>query len=191
VAPLSPYTHQPTRRESMMLVSCSQDRTLQAGGLSTVTCCPLLVRGVCLGLEGAASVIRTLRSGSSFTGCSDRVSMGPPPAHCSDQARPGLGDRPPGQPSGSRQTSSSRRRLWVVWMSRCAAARGWPAVMLAQLDRLVSRWPACLSTIQVIPFSAAAVTCAAAGCLVHLLLFADPELPDIVYIEQLTQRGCT
>jgi transcriptional regulator with XRE-family HTH domain len=58
------------------------------------------------------------------------------------------------------------------------------AVMRAQLDRLAEMARLPQVTIQVIPFGGGGH--AAAGGSFTLLRFAEPELPDIVYIEQLT-----
>ena len=61
---------------------------------------------------------------------------------------------------------------------------GGRAVMRAQLDRLAEMARLPQVTIQVIPFGG--VGHAAAGGSFTLLRFAEPELPDIVYIEQLS-----
>ena len=61
---------------------------------------------------------------------------------------------------------------------------GGRAVMRAQLDRLAAMARLPQVTIQVIPFGGGGH--AAAGGSFALLRFAEPELPDIVYIEQLT-----
>ena len=61
---------------------------------------------------------------------------------------------------------------------------GGRAVMRAQLDRLAEMARLPQVTIQVIPFGGGGH--AAAGGSFTLLRFAEPELPDIVYIEQLT-----
>jgi transcriptional regulator with XRE-family HTH domain len=60
---------------------------------------------------------------------------------------------------------------------------GGRAVMRAQLDRLAEMARLPQVTIQVIPFGGGH---AAAGGSFTLLRFAEPELPDVVYIEQLT-----
>ncbi|MGF6886804.1 transcriptional regulator with XRE-family HTH domain [Nocardia sp. GAS34] len=61
---------------------------------------------------------------------------------------------------------------------------GGPDVLRAQLEHLVeaSSWPNV--TIQVLPYAAGGN--AAAGSSFTMLRFAEPELPDIVYLEQLT-----
>ena len=61
---------------------------------------------------------------------------------------------------------------------------GGRAVMRAQLDRLAEMARVPQVTIQVIPFGGGGH--AAAGGSFTLLRFAEPELPDVVYIEQLT-----
>jgi transcriptional regulator with XRE-family HTH domain len=61
---------------------------------------------------------------------------------------------------------------------------GGRAVMRAQLDRLAEMGRLPQVTIQVIPFGGGGH--AAAGGSFTLLRFAEPELPDVVYIEQLT-----
>ena len=61
---------------------------------------------------------------------------------------------------------------------------GGRAVMRAQLDRLAEMARLPQVTIQVIPFGGGGH--AAAGGSFTLLRFAEPELPDVVYIEQLT-----
>src|SRR5437764_1432942 len=61
---------------------------------------------------------------------------------------------------------------------------GGRAVMRAQLDRLTEMARLPQVTIQVIPFGGGGH--AAAGGSFTLLRFAEPELPDVVYIEQLT-----
>jgi Domain of unknown function (DUF5753) len=75
--------------------------------------------------------------------------------------------------------------LWAV-IDEAALTRpfGSPRVMRAQLDHLleVSRRPNV--HVQVLPFRAGAH--AAAGGSFTILRFAEPDLPDIVYLEQLT-----
>ena len=61
---------------------------------------------------------------------------------------------------------------------------GGRAVMRAQLNRLAEMARLPQVTIQVIPFGGGGH--AAAGGSFTLLRFAEPELPDVVYIEQLT-----
>src|SRR5512142_415685 len=87
-----------------------------------------------------------------------------------------------------RQDMLTRRERPQVWsvMDEAALRRpvGGRAVMRAQLGRLaeVARLPRV--TIQVVPFGREGH--AAAGGSFTILRFAEPELPDIVYIEQLT-----
>ena len=61
---------------------------------------------------------------------------------------------------------------------------GGPAVMRAQLERLVEMSKLRHVTIQVAPFSTGGH--AAAGGSFTVLRFSEPEVPDVVYIEQLT-----
>ena len=61
---------------------------------------------------------------------------------------------------------------------------GGPAVMRAQLERLVEMSKLRHVTIQVVPFSRGGH--AAAGGSFTVLRFSEPEVPDVVYIEQLT-----
>ena len=61
---------------------------------------------------------------------------------------------------------------------------GGPAVMRAQLERLVELAKLRHVTIQVAPFSTGGH--AAAGGSFTVLRFSEPEVPDVVYIEQLT-----
>ena len=61
---------------------------------------------------------------------------------------------------------------------------GGPAVMRGQLTRLAERAEQPGVTIQVVPFARGAH--AAAGGSFTLLRFGEPDVPDIVYLEQLT-----
>jgi len=76
-------------------------------------------------------------------------------------------------------------RMWSV-MDEAVLRRpvGGPAVMRAQLDHLseVARLPHV--TLQIVPFIRGGH--AAAGGSFTVLRFGDPDLPDVVYIEQLT-----
>ncbi len=75
--------------------------------------------------------------------------------------------------------------LWVV-LDEAVLRRpaGSPDVMRGQLEHLleISRRPHV--TIQIIPFQAGGH--AAAGGAFNILRFAEPDLPDVVYLEQLT-----
>jgi hypothetical protein len=75
--------------------------------------------------------------------------------------------------------------MWSV-MDEAVLRRpvGGPAVMRAQLDHLseVARLPHV--TLQIVPFIRGGH--AAAGGSFTVLRFGDPDLPDVVYIEQLT-----
>ena len=82
-------------------------------------------------------------------------------------------------------TSPGPPRVWSV-MDEAAVRRpvGGRAVMRAQLERLAEVAGLPQVTIQVVPFGRGGH--AAAGGSFTILRFADQELPDIVYIEQLT-----
>lgn len=76
-------------------------------------------------------------------------------------------------------------RLWTV-LDESALRRpiGGKDVMRGQLEALIkfSQYPNVV--LQIIPFSAGGH--AAAGGAFTMLRFADPELPDVIYLEQLT-----
>ncbi|HEX2314037.1 MAG TPA: helix-turn-helix transcriptional regulator [Thermomonospora sp.] len=76
-------------------------------------------------------------------------------------------------------------RLWAV-MDEAALCRpvGGRAVMRDQLRHLVETASRPGVTLQVVPFERGGH--AAAGGAFSILRFAEPELPDIVYLEQLT-----
>ncbi len=76
-------------------------------------------------------------------------------------------------------------QVWSV-MDEAVLRRplGGRAVMRAQLERLTEAASLPQVTIQVVPFGRRGH--AAAGGSFTILRFAEPELPDIVYIEQLT-----
>jgi hypothetical protein len=76
-------------------------------------------------------------------------------------------------------------RVWSV-MDEAALRRpvGGPAVMRAQLEHLAAAAARPRVTLQVVPFASGGH--AAAGGSFTVLRFAEPELPDIVYLEQLT-----
>ncbi len=78
-----------------------------------------------------------------------------------------------------------RPQVWSV-IDEGALRRpvGGAAVMRAQLKRLIEVTELRQVTIQVVPFSRGGH--AAAGGSFTVLRFAEPDLPDIVYIEQLT-----
>ncbi|MDN3353045.1 helix-turn-helix transcriptional regulator [Actinomadura sp. DC4] len=75
--------------------------------------------------------------------------------------------------------------LWVV-IDEAALRRpiGGAAVMFAQLQRLIDLSELPHVTIQLLPFNAAGH--AAAGGPITLLRLPEPELPDVVYLEQLS-----
>ncbi len=82
---------------------------------------------------------------------------------------------------------SSPPRLWVVMdetaLRRPAATIG-PAMMRAQLDRLIDATERPNITLQVLPFTAGLHP--AMHGLFYLLRFPDDEMPDIVYGEHMT-----
>jgi hypothetical protein len=82
-------------------------------------------------------------------------------------------------------TSPEPPQVWSV-MDEAALRRpvGGRAVMRAQLDHLAEVAGLPQVTVQVVPFGRGGH--AAAGGSFTILRFADQELPDIVYIEQLT-----
>lgn len=140
-----------------------------------------------LGLEGAASVIRTfelqfvhgLFQTESYARAVTLLGHKTAPAEEIDR-RVSLRIK--------RQdilASPEPPQVWSV-MDESVLRRpvGGRAVMRAQLDRLAAMARLPQVTIQVIPFGGGGH--AAAGGSFALLRFAEPELPDIVYIEQLT-----
>lgn len=76
-------------------------------------------------------------------------------------------------------------KVWTV-MDEGALRRpvGGPAVMRAQLKRLIEVAELRHVTVQVVPFARGGH--AAAGGSFTVLRFGDPDVPDVVYIEQLT-----
>ena len=76
-------------------------------------------------------------------------------------------------------------QLWAV-IDEAALTRpfGPPSVMRAQLEHLLELGAAPNITLQVLPFRAGAH--AAAGGSFTILRFAESDLPDVVYLEQLT-----
>jgi len=82
-------------------------------------------------------------------------------------------------------TSAEPPQVWSV-IDEGALRRpvGGPAVMQAQLKRLIEVTQLRHVTVQVVPFSRGGH--AAAGGSFTVLRFGEPEVPDVVYIEQLT-----
>jgi transcriptional regulator with XRE-family HTH domain len=82
-------------------------------------------------------------------------------------------------------TRSDPPRLWAV-VDEAALRRpvGGPEVMRAQLEHLIAATKLPNVTLQVVPFRAGAH--AALGLPFVILRFADPGLPDMVYLEQFT-----
>ncbi len=79
-------------------------------------------------------------------------------------------------------------RLWAV-VDEAALWRpvGGPKVMRAQIDRLIEATSMANVILQVLPFSAGAHP-AMVGAF-SILRFADAELPDVVYLEHLTNAA--
>jgi len=82
-------------------------------------------------------------------------------------------------------TNPEPPQVWSV-IDEAALRRpvGGPAVMRAQLNRLIEVAELPQVTIQIVPFGRGGH--AAAGGSFTILRFAEHELPDVVYIEQLT-----
>jgi transcriptional regulator with XRE-family HTH domain len=76
-------------------------------------------------------------------------------------------------------------RLWAV-IDEAALRRpiGGPAVMRAQLERLIAATGEPGITVQVVPFGSGGH--AAEGGAFTIMRFPEAELPDVVYLEQLT-----
>jgi Domain of unknown function (DUF5753)/Helix-turn-helix domain len=88
----------------------------------------------------------------------------------------------------ARQTLLTREhppRLWAV-VDEAALRRpvGGREVMRGQLERLIDATKLANVTLQILPFAAGAH--AAMVSAFSILRFADPELPDVVYLEHLT-----
>jgi transcriptional regulator with XRE-family HTH domain len=81
--------------------------------------------------------------------------------------------------------ASQTPRVWAV-IDESALSRplGSPAVMREQLARLIEVAELPQVTLQVMPFERGGHS--AAGGSFSILRFAEPDLPDIVYLEQLT-----
>ena len=140
-----------------------------------------------LGLEGAASVIRTFETQfvhglfqtEDYARAVTLLDHKPAPADEIDR-RVSLRLR--------RQevlANAERPQVWSV-MDEAVLRRpvGGRAVMRAQLEHLAEAARLPQVTIQVVPFARGGH--AAAGGSFTILRFAEPELPDVVYIEQLT-----
>jgi transcriptional regulator with XRE-family HTH domain len=140
-----------------------------------------------LGLEGAASVIRTFElqfvNGLFQTEAYARAvtSLGNKTASAEEIDRR-VSVRLKRQ---SVLTSPEPPQVWSV-MDEAVLRRpvGGRKVMRDQLAHLIDAATLPLVTIQVVPFDSGGH--AAAGGSFTLLRFAEPEVPDIVYIEQLT-----
>ena len=140
-----------------------------------------------LGLEGAASVIRTFEL---------QFVYGLFQTEAYARAVTSLGDKTASAEEIDRRvsvrlkrqdvlTSPDPPRLWSV-MDEAVLRRlvGGRKVMRAQLARLIEVASLPRVTIQVVPFAGGGH--AAAGGSFTVLRFAEPEIPDIVYIEHLT-----
>src|SRR5262249_24811346 len=81
-------------------------------------------------------------------------------------------------------TQTGARELWTV-LDEAALRRppGGPAVMRAQLEHLLEMTALPNVTLQIIPFDVGPH--AAAGGPFTILRFPEPDLPDLVYLEQL------
>jgi transcriptional regulator with XRE-family HTH domain len=139
-----------------------------------------------LGLEQAANVIRTYQ-----------VQFVPGLLQCEEYARSVIevghqGETPEEidrrvQLRMTRQkmlTEPGAPQLWAV-IDEAALSRpfGAPHVMRAQLEHLLEATALPNVTVQVLPFRLGSH--AAAGGAFTILRFAEPDLPDIVYLEQL------
>jgi transcriptional regulator with XRE-family HTH domain len=82
-------------------------------------------------------------------------------------------------------TRAEGPKLWAV-VDEAALRRplGGRAAMRAQLEHLLEISGRCNITVQVAPFNMGGL--AAAGGPITILRFLEPDLPDIVYLEQLT-----
>jgi transcriptional regulator with XRE-family HTH domain len=140
-----------------------------------------------LGLEEAASVIRNYE-----------VQFVPGLLQTADYARAVIQLGYPDAPEGELQRRTALRmtrqqmltrpdgpHFWAV-LDEAALRRplGSPEVMRGQIDHLLEAAELPSVTIQVIPFLAGGHS--AAGGAFSLLRFPEPDLPDVVYIEQLT-----
>ncbi len=140
-----------------------------------------------LGLEEAATLIRTYE-----------VQFVPGLLQTEDYARAVITHGNPGAPAeeierrvGLRMkrqqllTRAGAPQLWAV-VDEAALRRlmGSPAVMAAQLEHLIKASELSNVTLQVLPFHVGAHA-AEAGAFT-ILRFPEPDLPDVVYTEQLT-----
>jgi hypothetical protein len=144
-----------------------------------------------IGLEEAATLIRTFE-----------VQFVPGLLQTEDYARAVITQGNPGSPTEEverrvglrrqRQQLLSRSapdgsgpRLWAV-VDEAALRRpiGGRAVLRGQLERLIEASELASVTLQVLPFGVGGH--AAEGGAFTILRFAEPDLPDVVYVEQLT-----
>jgi len=142
---------------------------------------------VYIGLEGAASLIRTYE-----------IQFVPGLLQTPDYARATAGEGHLGTPSEEIERRVSLRmtrqrlltrpnppRLWAV-VDEAVLRRpiGGPAVMRKQVEHLIDLTQRPNITLQVIPFRFGGH--AAEGGAFSILRFPEPDLPDVIYIEQLT-----
>ncbi|MCK7622788.1 helix-turn-helix domain-containing protein [Streptomyces sp. RS10V-4] len=140
-----------------------------------------------LGLESAASVIRTYE-----------VQFVPGLLQTAEYARAvSLLGHPGATPEETEQRVALRLerqrlltlpdapRLWAILDEACLRRPlGGPEVMAGQLRHLLAMARLPTVTLQIAPFALGGL--AAAGGPVTILRFLEPDLPDIVYLEQLT-----
>lgn len=144
---------------------------------------------VYIGLEGAASLIRTYE-----------VQFVPGLLQTPDYARAVASRGEPGIPAEEVERRVSLRmtrqrllarsnpapaRLWAV-VDEAALRRpiGGPEVMRAQIEHMIAATKQPNITLQVMPFRFGGH--AGEGGAFSILRFPEPDLPDVVYIEQLT-----
>lgn len=140
---------------------------------------------VYIGLEGAASIIRTYEN--QFVPGLLQV-----PAYARavitlahDDASPAELDRRVALRTTRQERLRSGLTLWAV-IDEAAVRRtlGGPEVMRAQIEHLLAITAEPNVTVQIMPFDRGGH--AAAGGPFSLLRFPERELPDVVYMEQLT-----
>ena len=152
-----------------------------------------------VGLEGAASLIRTyelqfvpgLFQTADYAQAVVRLGYPDAPAELIERrvalrmARQQQFMRNAEGARGAGDDEFAGPRLWAV-VDETALRRplGGTKVMRAQLDHLIDITANSFVTLQVVPFSRGGH--AAAGGPFSILRFTEPDLPDIVYMEQLT-----
>lgn len=146
-----------------------------------------------VGLEGAASLIRTyelqfvpgLFQTEDYARAVIRLGYPNAPAEEVDRRVALRMMRQHQFAANSARGGNDAPRLWAV-VDETALRRplGSVKVMRAQLDHLIKLSARPMVTLQVMPFRRGGH--AAAGGPFSILRFAEPDLPDIVYLEQLT-----